>query len=83
ESQRFRNSDACYHVPERCEHAGPKVTTSHGDNTSQQGLLRDLLWLMTSKKVQRSYKSKELCSKITTCRTKIVLEESKTTSQSQ
>ncbi|GKC20487.1 hypothetical protein Tco_1022637, partial [Tanacetum coccineum] len=33
----FRNSDACYHVPERCEHAGPKVTTSHGGNTSQQG----------------------------------------------
>ncbi|GJS46921.1 hypothetical protein Tco_0597042 [Tanacetum coccineum] len=28
-------------------------------------------------------KSKELCSKITTCRTMIVLEESKTTSQSQ
>ncbi|GJW40671.1 hypothetical protein Tco_0066516 [Tanacetum coccineum] len=26
----FHNSDACYHDPERCEHAGPKVTTSHG-----------------------------------------------------
>ncbi|GKA37770.1 hypothetical protein Tco_0724335, partial [Tanacetum coccineum] len=58
---------------ERCEHVGPKVTTSHGGNTSQQGLLRDLLWLMISKKAQRSHKSKELCSKITTCRTKIHL----------
>ncbi|GJT43453.1 putative ribonuclease H-like domain-containing protein [Tanacetum coccineum] len=61
--RRFRNSDACYHDPEKCEHAGLKVTTSHGGNTSLQGSLRDLLWLMISKKAQRSHKSKELCSK--------------------
>ncbi|GJX83122.1 hypothetical protein Tco_0332603 [Tanacetum coccineum] len=30
----FRNSDACYHDPEKCEHASPKVTTSHGGNTT-------------------------------------------------
>ncbi|GJV96097.1 hypothetical protein Tco_1547674, partial [Tanacetum coccineum] len=36
----FRNSDACYHDPETCEHAGPKVTTSHGSNTSQQRMLK-------------------------------------------
>ncbi|GKA85904.1 zinc finger, CCHC-type containing protein, partial [Tanacetum coccineum] len=79
----FRNSDAFYHDPEKCEHAGSKVTTSHGGNTSQQGCSRDLLWLMILNKAQRSHKSKELCSKITTFRTKMVLEESKTTSQSQ
>ncbi|GJV06411.1 hypothetical protein Tco_1344067 [Tanacetum coccineum] len=26
ESRRFRYSDACYHDPEKCEHAGPKGT---------------------------------------------------------
>nr|GEW69418.1 hypothetical protein [Tanacetum cinerariifolium] len=31
------SSDACYYDPEKCEHVGPKVTTSHGGNTSQQG----------------------------------------------
>ncbi|GJY91113.1 hypothetical protein Tco_0506309 [Tanacetum coccineum] len=34
ESRRFRNSDACYHDPEKCEHASLKVTTSHGGNTT-------------------------------------------------
>nr|GEW98641.1 retrotransposon protein, putative, Ty1-copia subclass [Tanacetum cinerariifolium] len=27
----FRNSNACYYDPEKCEHASPKVTTSHGE----------------------------------------------------
>ncbi|GJW62264.1 hypothetical protein Tco_0111599 [Tanacetum coccineum] len=39
----FRNSDEYYHDPEKCEHAGPKVTTSQEGNTPQQGGLRDLL----------------------------------------
>ncbi|GJU05516.1 hypothetical protein Tco_1121946 [Tanacetum coccineum] len=30
----FRNSDACYHDLEKCEHAGPKITTLHGGNTT-------------------------------------------------
>ncbi|GJR63750.1 hypothetical protein Tco_1505912 [Tanacetum coccineum] len=30
----FRNSNACYHDPEKCEHAGPKVTTLHGGITT-------------------------------------------------
>ncbi|GJX45090.1 hypothetical protein Tco_0261766 [Tanacetum coccineum] len=30
----FRNSDEYYHDPEKCEHASPKVTTSHGGNTA-------------------------------------------------
>ncbi|GKC34796.1 hypothetical protein Tco_1047180, partial [Tanacetum coccineum] len=30
----FRNPDACYHDPEKYEHAGLKVTTSHGGNTT-------------------------------------------------
>ncbi|GJY05922.1 retrovirus-related pol polyprotein from transposon TNT 1-94 [Tanacetum coccineum] len=33
----FRNSDACYYDPEKCEYAGLKVTTSQEGNTSQQG----------------------------------------------
>ncbi|GKB78499.1 hypothetical protein Tco_0945394 [Tanacetum coccineum] len=36
----FRNSDACYHDPEKCEHAGPKVTTSHGGNTTTRMIWR-------------------------------------------
>ncbi|GJT12246.1 retrovirus-related pol polyprotein from transposon TNT 1-94 [Tanacetum coccineum] len=36
----FRNSDACYHDPETCEHVGLKATTSHGSNTSQQRMLK-------------------------------------------
>ncbi|GJY34363.1 hypothetical protein Tco_0418832 [Tanacetum coccineum] len=36
----FRNSDACYHDPEKCEHAGPKVTTSHGVNTTTRMIWR-------------------------------------------
>ncbi|GJZ69094.1 hypothetical protein Tco_0632644 [Tanacetum coccineum] len=39
----FRNSDEYYHDSEKCEHAGPKVTTSQEGNTPQQGGLRDLL----------------------------------------
>ncbi|GJY94245.1 hypothetical protein Tco_0510606, partial [Tanacetum coccineum] len=30
----FRNSDEYHHDPEKCEHASPKVTTSHGGNTA-------------------------------------------------
>ncbi|GJV11104.1 hypothetical protein Tco_1352645 [Tanacetum coccineum] len=62
----FRNSDKFYHDPEECEHAGPKVTTSHEGNTPQQGGLRDLKWMMISKNAQRSHKSKEQSSRITT-----------------
>ncbi|GJV81546.1 zinc finger MYM-type protein 1 [Tanacetum coccineum] len=36
----FRNSDACYHDPEKCEHAGPKVTTIHGGNTTTRMIKR-------------------------------------------
>ncbi|GJZ60844.1 hypothetical protein Tco_0616660 [Tanacetum coccineum] len=53
----FRNSDACYYDPEKCEYAGPKM--------------------MISKKAQRSHKSKEQSSKITTCSTETDHEESK------
>ncbi|GKC48951.1 hypothetical protein Tco_1071696, partial [Tanacetum coccineum] len=50
----FRNSDACYHDPEKCEHAGPKVTTSHGGNTTTR-----MIWRFT---VADDLKE---CSKIT------------------
>ncbi|GJR54038.1 retrovirus-related pol polyprotein from transposon TNT 1-94 [Tanacetum coccineum] len=30
----YQNSDEYYHDPEKCEHANPKVTTSHGGNTA-------------------------------------------------
>ncbi|GJR97373.1 hypothetical protein Tco_0269547 [Tanacetum coccineum] len=36
----LRNSDACYHDPEKYEHAGPKVTTSHGGNTTTRMIKR-------------------------------------------
>ncbi|GKE71547.1 hypothetical protein Tco_1529619 [Tanacetum coccineum] len=36
----FRNSDACYHDPEKYEHAGPKVTTSHGGITTTRMIKR-------------------------------------------
>ncbi|GJT50651.1 hypothetical protein Tco_0976808 [Tanacetum coccineum] len=36
----FRNSDACYHDPEMCEYVGPKVTTSHGGNTTTKMIWR-------------------------------------------
>ncbi|GJU11772.1 hypothetical protein Tco_1134168, partial [Tanacetum coccineum] len=36
----FRNSDACYHDPEKCEHAGSKVTTIHGGNTTTRMIKR-------------------------------------------
>ncbi|GKE19748.1 hypothetical protein Tco_1431260, partial [Tanacetum coccineum] len=36
----FHNSDVCYHDPEKCEHVGPKVTTSHGSNTTTRMIWR-------------------------------------------
>ncbi|GJY78429.1 hypothetical protein Tco_0484230 [Tanacetum coccineum] len=36
----FRNSDACYHDPEKYEHAGLKVTTSHGGITKTRMIKR-------------------------------------------
>ncbi|GJX29608.1 hypothetical protein Tco_0237687 [Tanacetum coccineum] len=36
----FRNSNACYHDPEKCEHAGLKVTTSHGGITTTRMIKR-------------------------------------------
>ncbi|GJV85140.1 hypothetical protein Tco_1525038 [Tanacetum coccineum] len=30
----FCNSDEYYHDPEKCDHASPKITTSHGGNTA-------------------------------------------------
>ncbi|GKB74265.1 putative ribonuclease H-like domain-containing protein [Tanacetum coccineum] len=36
----FRNSDVCYHDPEKCEHAGPMVTTLHGGNTPTRMIKR-------------------------------------------
>nr|GEZ26282.1 hypothetical protein [Tanacetum cinerariifolium] len=32
----FRNSDVCCYVQEKCEHAGPNVTTSQDGNSPQQ-----------------------------------------------
>ncbi|GJR87971.1 hypothetical protein Tco_0211982 [Tanacetum coccineum] len=32
--------NACYHDPEKCEHAGPKVTTSHGGITTTRMIKR-------------------------------------------
>ncbi|GKD34724.1 hypothetical protein Tco_1250233 [Tanacetum coccineum] len=36
----FRNSDVCYHDQEKCEHAGPMVTTLHGGNTTTRMIKR-------------------------------------------
>ncbi|GJU11070.1 hypothetical protein Tco_1133466 [Tanacetum coccineum] len=36
----FRNSDACDHDPEKYEHAGSKVTTIHGGNTTTRMIKR-------------------------------------------
>ncbi|GJX92906.1 hypothetical protein Tco_0347492, partial [Tanacetum coccineum] len=36
----FRKSNACYHDPKQCEHAGPKVTTIHGGNTTTRMIKR-------------------------------------------
>ncbi|GKA16701.1 hypothetical protein Tco_0696538 [Tanacetum coccineum] len=36
----FCNSDACYYDPEKYEHASPKVTTSHGGNTTTRMIWR-------------------------------------------
>ncbi|GJS89752.1 hypothetical protein Tco_0772388 [Tanacetum coccineum] len=48
------------------EHASLKVTTSHEGNIPHQGWSRDLQWMMITKNAQRSDKSKEQSSKITT-----------------
>ncbi|GJR23544.1 hypothetical protein Tco_0972071 [Tanacetum coccineum] len=37
---RFRNSDVCYHDLEKCEHAGPMVTTLHGGNNTTRMIKR-------------------------------------------
>ncbi|GJS42605.1 retrovirus-related pol polyprotein from transposon TNT 1-94 [Tanacetum coccineum] len=50
----FRNSDEYNHDPEKCEHAGPKVTTSHGGNNTTR-----MIWRFT---VAADLKE---CSKIT------------------
>ena len=58
QQQCFRNSDAKFHDPERCEHDGSKVTIPReGDTTKDE--LGDLRWLMISKKAQRSHIPKE------------------------
>ncbi|GJQ89178.1 hypothetical protein Tco_0000317 [Tanacetum coccineum] len=36
----FRNSNACYHDPEKCKYASPKVTTLHGGNTTTRMIKR-------------------------------------------
>ncbi|GJV60238.1 hypothetical protein Tco_1466338 [Tanacetum coccineum] len=36
----FRNSDEYNHDPEKCKHAGPKVTTSHGGNYTTRMIWR-------------------------------------------
>ncbi|GKA03049.1 retrovirus-related pol polyprotein from transposon TNT 1-94 [Tanacetum coccineum] len=36
----FRNSDVCYHDPEKCVHAGPMVTTLHGANNTTRMIKR-------------------------------------------
>ncbi|GJT98450.1 hypothetical protein Tco_1093968 [Tanacetum coccineum] len=53
-SRRFRNSDEYNHDPEKCEHVGPKVTTSHGGNNTTR-----MIWRFT---VADDLKE---CSKIT------------------
>ncbi|GKE13684.1 hypothetical protein Tco_1421261 [Tanacetum coccineum] len=53
-SRRFRNSDEYNHDPEKCENAGPKVTTSHGGNNTTM-----MIWRFT---VADDLKE---CSKIT------------------
>ncbi|GJX41642.1 hypothetical protein Tco_0256632 [Tanacetum coccineum] len=79
---RFCNSDACYHDPEKCKHASPKVTTSWKQYFTTRMIKRFTVAddLKECSRITIKDKSKELCSKITTCRTKIALEESKTTS---
>ena len=68
----IRNSDVKSPDPEGCEHDGPKVTTSHGGNTTKDEL-GDLLWLMISKKLkdrtsQRNSNNKFACLKYKVCR---------------
>ncbi|GKA00526.1 hypothetical protein Tco_0673076 [Tanacetum coccineum] len=79
----FRNSDEYNHDPEKCEHDGPKVTTSHGGNTATRMNWRFNVAddLKECSMIISKDKSKEQCSKITTCCTmKSMNEESKTTS---
>ncbi|GKA42800.1 reverse transcriptase domain-containing protein [Tanacetum coccineum] len=38
--ENFRNSDVCYHDPEKCEHAGPMVTTLQRGNTTTRMIMR-------------------------------------------
>ncbi|GJV65733.1 hypothetical protein Tco_1476561 [Tanacetum coccineum] len=77
----FRNSDACYHDPETCEHAGPKVTTSHGSNTSQQRMLKRFTVADDLKECSKITQVKGTKPKSTTLCTKLSMnEESKTTS---
>ena len=54
----FRNSDAKSPEYEECEHDGPKVTSTHVGDTTQDDH-GDLRWLMISNKAQRSHTSKE------------------------
>ncbi|GJV29200.1 RNA-directed DNA polymerase, eukaryota, reverse transcriptase zinc-binding domain protein [Tanacetum coccineum] len=63
----FRNSDACYHDPEKCEHAGPKVTTSHGGNTTTRRIKRFTVDddLKESSKITQTVRSKWLFKKKT------------------
>ncbi|GJZ73511.1 hypothetical protein Tco_0637657, partial [Tanacetum coccineum] len=64
--EHFHNSDEYNHDPEKCEHVGLKVTTSHeGNNTTR------MIWRFTmaddlKEMLQRSHKSKELMLKATT-----------------
>ncbi|GKD80104.1 hypothetical protein Tco_1342725, partial [Tanacetum coccineum] len=39
-SRSFRNSDEYHYDPEKCEHVGPKFTTSHGGNTATRMIWR-------------------------------------------
>ncbi|GJS56818.1 hypothetical protein Tco_0651602 [Tanacetum coccineum] len=40
DGRRFHNSDEYDHDPKKCEHAGPKVTTSHGGNNTTRMIWR-------------------------------------------
>ncbi|GJS28619.1 hypothetical protein Tco_0489239 [Tanacetum coccineum] len=78
---RFSNSDACYHNPEMYEHADPKVTTSHGSNTSQQRMLKRFTMANDLEECSKITQVKGTKPKSTTLCTKLSMnEESKTTS---
>ncbi|GKA30039.1 hypothetical protein Tco_0716284 [Tanacetum coccineum] len=64
-----------------CEHAGPKVTTSHGSNTSQQRMLKRFTVADDLKECSKITQVKGTKPKSTTLCTKLSMnEESKTTS---